>query len=288
MKDNYLTVLMTVYNNSRFLQSSIESICNQKDIPFEFFILNDGSDEYIEKIIDKFSDNRIRYFKFKRIGLIAALNEGVAKCKSEFLAIIDSDDVSPPERLARQLSYLEQNPQIGLVGTSIKYFVKNVEERIWSVRMPADHAKIVKGLRRGKFLLHHSTIMARTSLIKKVGAYSSESYPVPDLDLILRVSSVSELANLSDIYSFIRLHQDNFTIRHLKSIVEKRYYILNRKKPEKIRTFKHYKTIIHYRSGIINLLEQKYMISFYHFLLTFLLSPFQSLIYLIKKMRIST
>jgi len=115
-----------------------------------------GSIEDIENIVLGINDNRVTYIRFKRIGLIAALNEGIKLCQTKYLAIIDSDDIAPTNPIKNQYFYLEKNPEIGLVGTSIKYFVKNLNESIWSIRMPEDHNKIMIGLKKSKFLLHHS------------------------------------------------------------------------------------------------------------------------------------
>jgi glycosyltransferase involved in cell wall biosynthesis len=281
-----ITVLMTVRNSYKFLEESIKSILNQTVENFILLIIDDGSDDGSENLIKSFSDQRIHYCKNDRVGYINALNIGIRNTITKYIAVFDSDDIADNNRIKKQLIFLESNPQIGLVGTSIKYFVNSINENIWTIKMPESHKEILKGLNDGKFFIHHSTVMYRTSLIKKINGYADNSYPVPDLDMFLKIGSISELANLSNISSFIRLHPGNFTVNNLRQIVTKKYFILNNKEPNKFISFQKFHIIKIYRKGIIYFLEKKYLRSGFFFFISFLLAPFRSFNYITKKMKI--
>jgi len=281
-----LTVVMPVYNTSIYLRDSIKSILNQRGIDFNFLILDDGSEEKIEKIISELNDNKITFVKLNRVGLISTLNEGLRLCNSKYFALLDSDDIAPEDRLVKQLGFLENNPSIGLVGTSIKYIADGINYSRWAVKMPSDHFAILKGLHEGKYVLVHSTIMLRTAVLKKINGYREESYPVPDTDLFIRMSKLSNLANISDIYSLVRLHEDSMTAKNLMSIIEKNHFIIRKKEMSKLNIYKNYFALMNYRKGIISYLKRNYVNAFLYFLFSFLFAPQRSIYYLKNKYKL--
>ena len=112
-----VTVLMPVYNCEKYLRESIESILNQTFKDFEFLIINDGSSDKSAEIVESYNDNRINFVQNeKNIGLAASLNRGLDIAKGEYIARMDADDISLPERLEKQVRFMETNPQIGICG----------------------------------------------------------------------------------------------------------------------------------------------------------------------------
>ncbi len=120
-----ISVLMTVYNEERFLAESIESVLNQTFNDFEFIIVNDGSTDNTENIIKEYmeKDKRIVYIKnevnkgFENLGKI--VNMGLEKCKGRYVARMDADDICYPNRFEIQHNYLEKHPKIFLIGSSV-------------------------------------------------------------------------------------------------------------------------------------------------------------------------
>ncbi len=113
---------MSVYNGDMYLKEAIESILNQTFTDFEFLIINDGSIDKSEKVIKSYSDKRIRYYKnSKNLGLAASLNKGVGLSKAKYLARMDGDDVSYPNRLEKQVNFMDVNPEIDVCGTWVKH-----------------------------------------------------------------------------------------------------------------------------------------------------------------------
>ncbi|MCI0471302.1 MAG: glycosyltransferase, partial [Candidatus Aminicenantes bacterium] len=106
-----ITVLMSVFNNAAYLREAIDSILNQTYTDFEFLIIDDASTDSSKEIISHYHDTRIRLIENKRnIGLTKSLNKGLHKAKGEYIARMDADDISLPDRLAVQYAFLQENP----------------------------------------------------------------------------------------------------------------------------------------------------------------------------------
>src|SRR5574344_639787 len=110
-----ISVVMPVYNTDEtFLRESIESILNQSFKDFEFIIINDGSTNNAEDVILSYKDERIRYYKNDiNLKLIKTLNRGLLLAEGEYIARMDSDDISLPTRFQTQVEFLGKNPNIG-------------------------------------------------------------------------------------------------------------------------------------------------------------------------------
>ena len=100
-----ISVVMSVYNGEKYLTEAVESILKQSFFDFEFIIINDGSSDKTQEILQRFQkeDKRIRVVSRANKGLIYSLNEGVKMAQGEYIARMDADDVSRPERLQKQL-----------------------------------------------------------------------------------------------------------------------------------------------------------------------------------------
>ena len=118
MNEPMVTVLMAVYNGEKFLKEAMESILTQTFTDFEFLIINDGSTDNSVKIIEEFNDPRIRLIhNEKNLKLIASLNKGISLAKGKYIARMDCDDISMPYRLEKEVDFLENSLEYGLVGT---------------------------------------------------------------------------------------------------------------------------------------------------------------------------
>lgn len=114
-----VTVLLPVFNDEKYLDQSIDSILNQSYTDFEFLIINDGSTDSTLKILEKFSDERIKVINNpSNQGLVFSLNLGLDLAIGEFIIRMDSDDISLPERIQKQVDFMESNPEIVICGTN--------------------------------------------------------------------------------------------------------------------------------------------------------------------------
>ena len=117
-----VSVLLPVYNTPEdFLRQAVESILNQTFQDFELLIVNDASTTDVEKVIRSYSDSRIKYFKNKtNLGISGTRNILLDKAQGKYLAVMDHDDISLPERLAREVDFLDCHPNIGVVSCRAK------------------------------------------------------------------------------------------------------------------------------------------------------------------------
>jgi glycosyltransferase involved in cell wall biosynthesis len=112
-----VSVVMPVFNASKFLKESIESILNQSYSDLEFIIFNDGSLDNSSDIIQRFKDPRIKFFDSQENrGYVVHLNHGIEMARGKYIARMDADDIAHPERLKQQVAFLETHPEIGVLG----------------------------------------------------------------------------------------------------------------------------------------------------------------------------
>ena len=166
-----VTVLMSVYNGKRYLREAIDSILDQTFRDFEFLIINDGSTDSSSDIIRSYDDSRIRLIENeKNIGLTRSLNKGLKLARGEYIARMDADDRSMPERLEKEILFLDKNKNVGLVGT---YFLMvNKSGKVLSTFSPGTSGLSEKLLEGNMF--GHGSTMFRADCIEKVGYYREE------------------------------------------------------------------------------------------------------------------
>lgn len=202
-----VTVLMSVYNGEAYLRQAIDSILNQTYQDFEFLIVNDGSTDSSRDIILSYKDPRIRMIDNQHnMGLTKSLNRGLEKAKGKFIARMDADDISLPDRFSKQISFLEQHPEVGVLGTWLESIDINGETAsIW--KMPVSHSLIVWTLQFNNYLMH-PTVMMRRDLVKRAGGYNLIG-PSQDYDLWCRLAKQTRMANLPEPLVRHRLHESS-------------------------------------------------------------------------------
>lgn len=125
-----ISVVMPVYNGEKYLRESIDSILNQTYSDFEFIIINDASKDSTEEIIKSYDDVRIVYAKNEQnLGVAGTLNRGLAIAKGEYIARMDADDISMPQRFEKQVKLLDKHKDIGVCGSNIILFGEDITER---------------------------------------------------------------------------------------------------------------------------------------------------------------
>lgn len=118
-----VSIIMTAYNEEKYIAEAIESILSQTYQSFELLIINDGSKDRTEEIILSFNDSRIKYIKNEiNLKLIASLNKGLGLANGKYIARMDADDICLPERLQKQIYFMENHPEIGISGAQLIVF----------------------------------------------------------------------------------------------------------------------------------------------------------------------
>lgn len=205
-----VTVLMSVYNGEKFLREAIDSILNQTFTDFEFLIINDGSTDKSVEIIESYEDSRIRLINNeKNLKLIASLNKGISLARGKYIARMDCDDISMPNRLEKEVNFLENSLDYGLVGTY--YTVIDGEGRDqYNVSYPSSN-ELIKLFLSLNCPLAHGSIMGRTELFKQNLYGSEESYAVEDYELWTRMSKVTKIHNIPEYLFKYRVYGESFS-----------------------------------------------------------------------------
>lgn len=186
MSNPQITVLMSVFNGSDYLPVAVESILNQSFTDFEFLIIDDGSSEPVIDDILSYGDDRIRTIRQENMGLTKSLNTGISLARGEYVARMDADDISLPDRLKNQFKVISRSKRLDLVGT----FFEIIDEKGNLVQKKELIIDPVYRLWRLQFHNNygHGSMMFRKSSIIKVGMYDSRLRFAQDFDLWSRIS----------------------------------------------------------------------------------------------------
>ena len=229
MKAPKVTVLMPVYNGEKYLREAIESILNQTFKDFEFLIINDGSTDSSRDIVLSYNDSRIRLIdNEKNIGLTKSLNRGLELARGEYIARMDADDVSLPERLEKQVSYLEIHPKVGVLGT----WMKCIDEygKPTSTQHPPTQPYLIKWSLLFGCSIAHSSVMMRRAVLERVGGYNPEIVVAQDYGLWVRVSFETQIqiANLPEELLLLRRDVPSMVTRHHQILDKEAIEIMQR------------------------------------------------------------
>jgi len=214
-----ISVIMSVYNGEGYLSESIESILNQSYSDFEFIIINDGSTDGSYELIKNFAkrDKRINIFNQNNIGLTKSLNKGLRLAEGTYIARQDVGDISLPDRLEAQKGYLDNNPNVILVGTSTDLIDEN-NQLIHTIHQPTNIRTIKKNLIKYN-CFSHGSMMFRKEEILELGGYREEIKYAQDYDLVLRISERYDLCNIDDV--LYRYRMDRKAICVEKTVTQK-------------------------------------------------------------------
>lgn len=200
-----ISVVMSVFNGEMYLRGAIESILNQTFADFEFIIFDDRSTDQSVSIIDSYQDNRIKLIKNTiNKGLTLNLIDGLNRAKGKYIARMDADDICFQNRFEKQLDFMEKNPEISILGSSVIFFDETGREVIG--KQPVLHEEIIIELLLG-FTLLHPSVMMRTSDLKKYQlTYNDHFRYSQDFELWVRASRFLRLHNLIEPLLKMREH----------------------------------------------------------------------------------
>lgn len=212
-----VTVLMSVYNGETHLKEAVESILNQTFRDFEFIIINDGSMDGTAAILAPYEsiDRRIHIYHQENRGLIASLNRGCQLSKGKYIARMDADDISLPDRIAKQVGYMETHQDVGVIGT----WVDVIDDKcriVGSWHMPTASGVIGWSLFFANPLAHSSVIIRR-NVVERLGFYRSDALHAEDYDLWARASLITRIVNMPEVLLQYRLSHQSVSSRYSKT-----------------------------------------------------------------------
>jgi len=200
-----VSVVMSVYNGERYVGLAIESILGQTFTDFELLIIDDGSTDESVALIRGFRDSRIRLLRNgKNLGLVASLNRGLDMARGAYVARMDADDISMPERLQRQVEFMEANPEVDICGSWLEAF----DGRVKSIWLPPLSDEEIKANLIFESVVYHPTVIMRHTVFSDLAARYDEDYPyAQDYELWCRLSRSCRFANIGEVLLRYRLHE---------------------------------------------------------------------------------
>lgn len=213
-----ISVLMPVYNAQKHLGEAIDSIIKQRYQDWELIIINDGSTDDSEDIILSFSDSRIKYYRNEgNKGIVYTRNRMIKMAQGQYIAFLDSDDVSMPDRLSRQLAFLEEKADYAMCGTWA-LMIDDVGNTIKKINMSTESMDIRCSLLFANTFVQSSVMIRKEILLENP---YNEDYPVAeDYQLWCQLSHKYKLGNIPYHLTKYRWHGNNISIEK-KTLMDK-------------------------------------------------------------------
>jgi len=206
-----VTFLLPVFNGEKYLAECLESLQKQTYEDFEALVINDGSTDATQEIIDEFvtNDKRFRCISRENRGLISSLNEGIELIETKYIARMDADDLCDPKRLELQLKFLEENPDIGLVGADMRIF-GDVDK---DLHYPETHEEIKATMIFATPFSHPAVIFRKEIFIQSNIRYDKHFVDCEDYKIWFDLLDVTKMANLPNILIYNRRHGNSVSDR---------------------------------------------------------------------------
>ena len=213
------SVLMSVYKNEKpgYLKQAFESMVKQTLMPNEIVVVKDGLlTKELDQVIDEYRENYKELFQIvafdKNRGLGLALRDGVLVCTHDYIARMDTDDIAKLNRFEKQIKFLEEHPNVALLGTWIKEFSKNPQEPDTITELPCKNEEILK-FAKSRNPFRHMTVIFKKQAVLDSGNYRDFLW-FEDYDLWVRVMQKGyEVANLPEFLVDVRADSEMFARR---------------------------------------------------------------------------
>ncbi len=213
-----VSVLITSFNAGKHIHEALESITSQTYKNLEIIIVDDCSTDNTWKILKDYQeiDKRIRVFRTNRhSGPSIASNLGLKKAKGDLIARMDADDIAYPDRIAKQVRFIGENPRVILVGGQCS-LIDGEGKIIGSKQYPLTHLEICRSLFSINPIQHPSCMINKNLIPKGELYYVNHSFLAHDLELVYKLAQYGELANLPDKILYYRQHKDSLSMKNPK------------------------------------------------------------------------
>jgi glycosyltransferase involved in cell wall biosynthesis len=221
----YVSVVMSVYNGSFFLKEAVISILDQSFKNFEFIIINDGSTDNSLNILNEFKDDRIRIIdNGVNKGLIYSLNIGLKEAHGEYIVRMDADDISLPDRIEKQINFMQKHPDIGISGGYIERFGNNVENKIlkYSTNIEINKVQLLFSP-----CVAHPSVIIRKSIIDNYNLHYESTYKnAEDYAFWVNAIAFTKISNIPEILLRYRVVSSSVTQQANKDF-NRRFSILS-------------------------------------------------------------
>lgn len=198
-----VSVVLPAYNAANYLREAVESILDQTVRDFELILINDGSSDATHEIAQEIAsrDGRVVYILQENMGIVSALNRGLELCRGKFVARMDADDISCPDRFEKQLKLMRSNPNVIACGSDARLFGGGDGR----YRTPSSDLSCRTMLLFMPCFIHPS-VMFRRGVIDAGLRYRSDYQYVEDYEFWIRLSKLGELRNIQEPLLHYRIH----------------------------------------------------------------------------------
>lgn len=212
-----VSVLMPCYNAARTLEVALESIASQTLADFELIVIDDGSQDGSDQILAEWArrDQRYKIYPQSHQGIVAALSSGLGVCQADYVARMDADDSCRPERLARQVAFLDDHPEVAVVSCLVEGFPLGQVGQGYQIYMDWLNSLVSnEAIRREIFVespVAHPSVVFRKDWVERVGGYQERGWP-EDYDLWLRLYLIgAQFGKVPEVLYSWREHPERLT-----------------------------------------------------------------------------
>ena len=209
-----VSVVTSVYNGEEYLEECVDSILNQTFQNFEYIILNNGSTDGTAKILQRYTDPRLRIIHQKNLGISRSLNKGIDLSSSDLIAHLDADDYSMPQMLEKQVTFMKKYPDIVLCGSMWRELIgKKLLKQI------AAFVETDQAIKKSMSLFNpfsHSAVIFRKKTFITAGGYSERFMYSQDYDLWLRMLAFGKTLILKEELAVVRIHKQSGSYKNAR------------------------------------------------------------------------
>jgi len=209
-----ISVLMPVWNGAAFLAAAVDSVLAQTFTDFELLVIDDGSTDRTPEILGAYADPRLRVLRLEHAGIVVALNHGLAQARAEWVARLDADDLSEPQRLERQWQAVSRQPKAVLCHSAVTFFGSETNPAS-PARLPRSRSFMALQLCR-RCPITHSTVLFKKTAALTAGSYRREERHAEDFSLWGRLLEQGEFIALPEKLVRLRLHSQSVSRQNLE------------------------------------------------------------------------
>lgn len=219
MINNLVSIVLPVYNQKHFVKESLDSILSQEHSFFELIVLNDGSTDDLESVINSYTDSRIKYFSLEHRGLPRTLNIGLSKAQGEFITWTSADNILLSGMLIRLVNELNQDPNLSAVYSGYYHIDENGKIIGVNRKVPYcyDYRQFLKKPNRDYLITQNCNLGAsflyRASACLKAGEFDPNCEGIEDLDYSIRIAKTGPVKWIDELLYKYRLHTNSMSGR---------------------------------------------------------------------------
>ena len=208
-----VSVIMPVYNGAQFLEEAVTSILVQTFRDFEFIVVDDGSTDQTPEVLGRLAsrDKRLRVIVQPNAGIVMALNRAIDEASGTWIARMDSDDVSLPDRLKRQYGEAIADPDVAVLGGDC-ILIDEGGRRFGMKRFPSKRGGVLRSLEGGGVGIAHPTAFIRRKYLDAAGGYRERFRHAEDTDLWLRLAEMGDIRSIGAVVLLLRKHDSNVSL----------------------------------------------------------------------------